>query len=72
MVDANASTETFVGAPVVRAFDAIADKVDAVVVTDLRRARETFAAATAQFGSERVLAPSLLGVRASATAEVAP
>jgi DNA-binding MarR family transcriptional regulator len=72
VVDASASAATFMGAPVVRAFDAIADKVDAVVVTDLRKARETFGAAAAQFGRERVLSPSLLGLRRDAAEEIAP
>ena len=71
VVDAEASSATFMGAPVVRSFDAIADKADAVIVTDLRAARETFAAAAAQFGRERVLSPSLLGVRMDA-AEIGP
>jgi DNA-binding MarR family transcriptional regulator len=71
VVDAEAPSATFMGAPVVRSFDAIADKADAVIVTDLRAARETFAAAAAQFGRERVLSPSLLGVRMDA-AEIGP
>jgi len=45
---------------------------DAVVVTDLRTARETFGAAAAQFGRERVLSPSLLGVRMGPTEEAEP
>src|SRR5579871_3904371 len=48
VVDASSSAASFMGAPVVRAFDAIAGGVDAVVVTDLRTARETFDAAAAQ------------------------
>src|SRR5262249_4767079 len=36
VVDANDSVASFMGTPVARAFDAIADQVDAVVVTDLR------------------------------------
>jgi len=71
VVDAEAASTTFMGAPVVRSFDAIADKADGVIVTDLRAARETFAAAAAQFGRERVLSPSLLGVRMDA-AEIGP
>ena len=59
----------FHGAPVVRSFDATPDKVDAVVVTDLRSARETFDGAAAPFGRDRVLAPKLLGLRPAARAE---
>jgi DNA-binding MarR family transcriptional regulator len=72
VVDANASAATFMGAPVARSFDAIAGTADAVVVTDLRTARDTFAAAAAQFGRERVLSPMLLGVRIEAAEEIAP
>ncbi len=72
IVDANASAATFMGAPVARSFDAIAGTADAVVVTDLRTARETCAAAAAQFGRERVMAPSLLGVRIAPAGEAAP
>ena len=72
VVDASATAATFMGAPVVRSFDALAGTADAVVVTDLRAARATFAAAAAQFGRERVLTPSLLGVRGDATEETEP
>jgi DNA-binding MarR family transcriptional regulator len=72
VVDADASAEAFMGTPVVRAFDAIADKADAVVITDLRNARETFAAAAVQLGRERVLAPKLLGLRLESREETAP
>ena len=72
VVDANVSAATFMGAPIVHSFDAIAGTVDAVVVTDLRAARETFAAAAAQLGRERVLSPKLLGVRTTAAEEIEP
>jgi DNA-binding MarR family transcriptional regulator len=72
VVDAGASAATFMGAPVVRSFDALAGTADAVVVTDLRTARETFAAAAAQLGQDRVLAPRLLGVRMGSPGETAP
>src|SRR5690348_15260747 len=52
VVDAKSSVASFVGAPVVRSFDAIVGTVDAVVVTDLRTAHETFGAAAARFGRE--------------------
>jgi DNA-binding MarR family transcriptional regulator len=64
VVDRNSVATAFMGAPVVPSFDAIPQPVDAVVVTDVRGAREAFAAAAAKFGRERVLAPTLLGVRA--------
>ena len=71
VVDPTSSLTTFMGAPVVRAFAEVAGSVEAVVVTDLRRAHATFRAAAAQFGGERVLAPTLLGVRPQATQETA-
>ncbi len=70
VVDPAATVTAFVGAPVVRTFNAIPGAVDAVVVTDLRTARETFDAAVAHFGRERVLSPTLLGVRPAAAEEV--
>ncbi len=72
VVDSNAAVETFMGAPVVRSFEAIAGTADAVVVTDLRTARETCDAAAAQLGRERVLSPALLGVRIEPAGEVEP
>ena len=72
VVDADVSGATFMGTPVVQSFDAIADKADAVVVTDVRSARDTFAAAAARLGRERVLAPKLLGLRLEPTEEIAP
>lgn len=72
VVDATSSAEAFMGAPVVHSFDAIPSTVDAVVVTDLRTAHETFRAAAAHVGRERVLSPSLLGVRIDATEEIEP
>jgi DNA-binding MarR family transcriptional regulator len=63
IVDAEASLPTFVGVPVVASFAAIGEPYDAVVVTDLAAADATFDAAAAVVGSDRVLAPKLLGVR---------
>jgi DNA-binding MarR family transcriptional regulator len=63
VVDGDSSATAFMGAPVVRAFEALDGAVDAVIVTDLRRAQAAFDAAAAQLGRERVLSPALLGVR---------
>jgi len=68
VVDRGIGRETFMGAPVTNAFDGLPAAVDAVVVTDMRAARETFEAAAACFGRERVLSPSLLGVVAQGAA----
>ena len=72
VIEPEAGTATFMGAPVVPSFDALPGAVDAIVVTDLRTARETFAAASAHVGGERVLVPSLLGVKVAPAQETAP
>lgn len=63
VMDRAAAAPTFMGAPVVRSFDAVAGEIDAVMITDLRSARETFDAAAARYGRDRVLSPTLLGLR---------
>ena len=63
MVDAEASSATLVGVPVVASFAAIEGTFDAVVVTDLGAPQATFEAAAAIVGPDKVLAPKLLGVR---------
>jgi len=70
VVDRDAAATAFMGAPVVPAFDALPGPVDAILITDLRKAGETFAAAVAQFGRERVLVPTLLGVRTEPSEEI--
>ena len=63
VVDAVSTRTSFVGIPVATSFDAIADEVDAVVVTDLKTTAETIEAAQARFGADRVLVPALLRPR---------
>jgi DNA-binding MarR family transcriptional regulator len=63
VVDANAQSATFVGAPVVATFALVEPPFDAVVVTDLGAPHEIFEAAAALVGADRVLVPSMLGVR---------
>ena len=63
VVDPDCPLDRFVGYPIVASFDEVVDGADGVVVTDIKAPRETYAAAVASFGSERVLAPSMLGVR---------
>jgi DNA-binding MarR family transcriptional regulator len=63
VVDANAQSATFVGVPVVATFAQVESPFDAVVVTDLGAPHEIFEAAAALVGAERVLVPSMLGVR---------
>lgn len=63
VVDDQAGAATFVGVPVVTSFAAISEPFDAVVVTDLRKARDVFDAAVGHIGADRVLAPKMLGLR---------
>lgn len=63
LVDKRSDVTRFAGFPVVASFEQVGEPFDAVVVTDVRRARETLDAVVAVFGRERVLAPALLGLR---------
>lgn len=63
LVDKRSDVNRFAGLPVVPSFEQVGEPFDAVVVTDVRRARETLDAVLAAFGRERVLAPMLLGLR---------
>ena len=71
VVDPSSIVKQIVSVPVVASFDPIAGEIDGVVVTDLKAARDTFAAAVARFGRDRVLVPSLLGVRDAGGMEAA-
>ena len=70
IVDAHSSLTTFAGLPVVASYDGIEDGVRAIVVTELKTARETYAAAVQRFGAESVLVPSMLGVETENTGEI--
>ena len=63
VVDPTARTSRFVGVEVCKAFSDVKDGFDAVIVTDVARAKASFDAATAAVGATRVLAPALLGLR---------
>jgi DNA-binding MarR family transcriptional regulator len=62
VVDPNASVTTFVGLPVVASLDAVQGSFDAIVVTDLRAARQMYDYAAMRVAAERILVPSLLGL----------
>jgi DNA-binding MarR family transcriptional regulator len=66
VVDADGAHSPFVGKPVVATFADVASPFDAVVVTDVRRARATFDEAVKLYGSQNVMAPKLLGIRPAA------
>ena len=71
VVDPQSSLSRFVGFPVVASFDDVDGAFDAVVVTDIAAPRASYAAAVERFGKERVLAPSMLGMRLVEAEEVA-
>jgi DNA-binding MarR family transcriptional regulator len=61
VVDPEATVQKFAGAPVAASLDELAEAFDAVLVTDMRTARSSAAAAIARCGAERVFVPALLG-----------
>jgi hypothetical protein len=63
LVDPDGTGSRFFGVEVVPSYAEIADSFDAVVITHLTKAKDTFDQAFELFGSERVLAPDLLGLR---------
>jgi|GEM_PF-80265 len=71
VVDPEATTGRFLGLPVVSSFAAVKEPFDAVIITALNAAGEAWQAAAAQVGSERVLAPDLLGLHMGERRETA-
>jgi hypothetical protein len=63
LVDPLSDDAQFVGVDAVRSYAHVREKFDAVMVTDVTRARPSFEAAIAACGADRVLAPKLLGLR---------
>jgi predicted transcriptional regulator len=63
VVDAEASQARFVGLPVLRSFDEVSERVDAIIVTDLKATRTFVDSAIAHFGADRVFVPALLAAR---------
>lgn len=63
LVDPGSKDDRFVGLPVFANFDAVSRPFDAVLITDLVKAREISEAVVARFGAQRVLLPELLRVR---------
>jgi DNA-binding MarR family transcriptional regulator len=64
MVDADSEQANFVGVDVHKSYADIVDPFDAVVVTDVRLAETSYAAAVAKYHIERVFAPELLSLPA--------
>lgn len=71
VVDGTLHRSNFIGVPIAPTFEAIADGFDAVLITDMASAAETFARAVALLGAERVLVPALLGLHRPTAVEVA-
>jgi DNA-binding MarR family transcriptional regulator len=69
VVDPRSDDAQFVGVDVVKCYADVREKFDAVIVTDVARAKLSFDAAVEACGTERVLAPALLGLRPSTKAE---
>lgn len=68
VVDPRSALARFVTLPVHGSWDKVVDNIDGAVVTDLMTPAETFAGVAARLGHDRVLAPSLLGLRMSKAA----
>jgi len=68
IVDGKTALDRFAGIPIVRDYDAVAHRVDGLIVTNLSSTRATIETAVARFGADRVLVPSLLQ-RASGNSE---
>jgi DNA-binding MarR family transcriptional regulator len=69
VVDPRGDDAQFIGVDIVKSYADVKEKFDAVVVTDVTRAKLSFDAAVDACGAERVLAPALLGLRPSNKAE---
>jgi len=63
IVDRQSSLSTFSGVAVVASFETVEGEFQAIVITDIIAVQETFAAAVERIGVDRVLVPSMLGVR---------
>ena len=62
VVDPHPVADQFIGAPVFATFEAVNVPFDGVLVTDISAPQDTFLAAAAVVGKNRVLAPKILSV----------
>jgi predicted transcriptional regulator len=67
VVDPGSEPGMFVGVVVVKNYADVETEFDAVIVTDVNRAKLSFDEAVEACGAERVFAPALLGLRLPAT-----
>lgn len=63
IIDPRSDERRFLGVDVFKSYADVAVRFDAVIVTDVSRAKLSFEAAVEACGPERVLAPALLGLR---------
>lgn len=63
IVDSHSDETRFVAIDVVKSYADVKETFDAVIVTDVARTKLSFDAAVETCGTERVLAPALLGLR---------
>ena len=63
IVDPRSDEKRFLAVDVFKSYADVTDKFDAVIVTDVSRAKLSFDAAVEACGAERVLVPALLGLR---------
>lgn len=69
VVDPRSEDARFLGVELCKSFSEVTAEFDAVVVTDVARAKASFDAALEACGAERVLAPRLLGLPAGKLTE---
>ncbi|MGJ4950084.1 winged helix-turn-helix transcriptional regulator [Bradyrhizobium sp. HKCCYLS20291] len=69
VVDPRADEARFLGVEVFKSYAEITERFDAVIVTDVTRARLSYDIAFAACGGGRVLAPALLGLRPAVRTE---
>jgi DNA-binding MarR family transcriptional regulator len=71
VVQKGATKPEFIGLPVFEDFDAVSNAFDAVLITDVLTPRQTYEAAVARLGIDRVLVPDLLRIRMRQKSELA-
>jgi predicted transcriptional regulator len=69
VVDPRSNDLQFIGVDVVKSYSDVREEFDAVIVTDVTRAKLSFDAAVESCGANRVLAPALLRLRPPTRAE---
>ena len=69
VVDPRSEDKRFLRVDVVKSYVDVTEQYDAVIVTDVTRAKLSFDTAVESCGAERVLAPALLGLRPPSKSE---